>query len=343
MTGQIWVGISAAGVFHTQTAARLEPRNLGTRADFFPEGQNYPEFGQCVHCLVMAPGIPDRLYQQNHCGMYRSDRRQALGKHRGRAAVVVRLSGGGASARPGDTLSGAAQRRIPAATCRRPRRRCGGPGTRRELAGDAQGPAAGERLFRRAAPGYGDPPAGAGRLYFGTGGGALFASADEGDSWVEVAQVPAGDLVGEDACRRWLTLTKPHRGRSGPQPAAPRRSSFACRASWSTCFPARRGAWRRRPSTVDEMVEPARETVPRHARPALQFDAGGAPSHQHLPRRRAGPAQHAAACRRGGVRADRNQRRLSAQPSGISSQLTVIWRIVSGDDSRAAEMKSSTM
>ena len=50
-----------------------KPRNQGTRADFLPEGQNYPEFGQCVHCLVMAPGMPDRLYQQNHCGMYRSD------------------------------------------------------------------------------------------------------------------------------------------------------------------------------------------------------------------------------------------------------------------------------
>ena len=71
---RIWVGISAAGVFHTADGGETwEPRNRGTRADFLPEGQNYPEFGQCVHCLVMAPGMPDRLYQQNHCGMYRSD------------------------------------------------------------------------------------------------------------------------------------------------------------------------------------------------------------------------------------------------------------------------------
>jgi photosystem II stability/assembly factor-like uncharacterized protein len=71
---QIWVGISAAGVFHTADGGRTwEPRNRGTRADFNPEDQRYPEFGQCVHCLVMAPGKPNRLYQQNHCGMYRSD------------------------------------------------------------------------------------------------------------------------------------------------------------------------------------------------------------------------------------------------------------------------------
>jgi photosystem II stability/assembly factor-like uncharacterized protein len=71
---QIWVAISAAGVFYTADGGTTwEPRNRGTRADFNPEDQRYPEFGQCVHCLVMAPGKPNRLYQQNHCGMYRSD------------------------------------------------------------------------------------------------------------------------------------------------------------------------------------------------------------------------------------------------------------------------------
>src|SRR5204862_651269 len=46
---QIWVGISSAGVFYTWDGGKTwEPRNRGTRADFLPEGQNYPEFGQCV-------------------------------------------------------------------------------------------------------------------------------------------------------------------------------------------------------------------------------------------------------------------------------------------------------
>ena len=71
---RLWVGISAAGVFHTADGGETwEPRNRGTRADFLPEGQNYPEFGQCVHNLTLAPGASNRLYQQNHCGMYRSD------------------------------------------------------------------------------------------------------------------------------------------------------------------------------------------------------------------------------------------------------------------------------
>jgi photosystem II stability/assembly factor-like uncharacterized protein len=59
---EMWVAISAAGVFHTADGGKtFAPRNQGTRADFFPEGQRYPEFGQCVHCLVAAAGMPQRL------------------------------------------------------------------------------------------------------------------------------------------------------------------------------------------------------------------------------------------------------------------------------------------
>lgn len=68
---QIWVGMSAVGVFHSADAgATWTPRNAGVRNDHAPEGQKYPEFGQCVHALSMAAGRPDRIYQQNHCGMY---------------------------------------------------------------------------------------------------------------------------------------------------------------------------------------------------------------------------------------------------------------------------------
>ncbi len=71
---QLWVGMSAVGVFHTADGSKSwTPRNQGTRTDYAPDGQKYPEFGQCVHSLVMAAGKPERLYQQNHCGMYRSD------------------------------------------------------------------------------------------------------------------------------------------------------------------------------------------------------------------------------------------------------------------------------
>jgi photosystem II stability/assembly factor-like uncharacterized protein len=68
---RMWVGISAVGVFETRDGGLTwEPRNKGVRADFVPGPA--PETGQCVHKFAMAAGEPDTLYQQNHCGQYRS-------------------------------------------------------------------------------------------------------------------------------------------------------------------------------------------------------------------------------------------------------------------------------
>ena len=69
---RVWVGISAVGVFETRDGgATWEPRNSGVRADFNPDP--HPETGQCVHKFAAAAGEPETLYQQNHCGVYRSD------------------------------------------------------------------------------------------------------------------------------------------------------------------------------------------------------------------------------------------------------------------------------
>jgi len=68
---RLWVGISAVGAFETQDGGKTwETRNKGVRADFYPD--KYPEFGQCVHKLVAAADGGEHLYQQNHCGVYRS-------------------------------------------------------------------------------------------------------------------------------------------------------------------------------------------------------------------------------------------------------------------------------
>ncbi len=72
---RMYVGISSAGVFRTvDGGATWQPANQGTRANFDPTSPPvYPEVGQCVHKMVMNPSEPARLYQQNHCGVYRSD------------------------------------------------------------------------------------------------------------------------------------------------------------------------------------------------------------------------------------------------------------------------------
>ncbi len=52
--------------------ADWRPLNRGVRADFLPDPD--PEYGHDPHCVRFAPAQPDRLYQQNHCGIYRLDR-----------------------------------------------------------------------------------------------------------------------------------------------------------------------------------------------------------------------------------------------------------------------------
>ncbi len=67
--GRIHVGISAAGVYRTDDGGRTwQARNRGIRVTFMPE--RYPEFGQCVHEIVRHPDRPDRLFLQNHWGLY---------------------------------------------------------------------------------------------------------------------------------------------------------------------------------------------------------------------------------------------------------------------------------
>ena len=70
----VTAALSTGGVYQTNDGgASWEPRNQGIRAEFMPEGEQYPEFGQCVHKVTRHPARPERLFLQNHGGVYRSD------------------------------------------------------------------------------------------------------------------------------------------------------------------------------------------------------------------------------------------------------------------------------
>jgi photosystem II stability/assembly factor-like uncharacterized protein len=71
---RIRVAISTGGMYVTEDGGESwRVSNNGVRADFLPE--KFPEFGQCVHKVVQAKQKPDRMFLQNHWGLYRSDDR----------------------------------------------------------------------------------------------------------------------------------------------------------------------------------------------------------------------------------------------------------------------------
>jgi len=190
-SARLFVGISAAGVFATADAGLTwEPRNRGTRADFAPEGQRYPEYGQCVHSLVMAAGQPERLYQQNHCGMYRSD--DAGRSWRSIEEGLPSSFGFPTAVHPRDPetlyflpLNGATEGRyVPEGRAAVWRTRDGGAHWQALRQGLPQ-----ENAFlgvlRQAMATDPFTPAG---VYFGTSSGELFASADEGETWTCIAR-----------------------------------------------------------------------------------------------------------------------------------------------------------
>lgn len=72
---RIFVGVSAVGIFRSDDGgATWQVKNRGVlawNAEFVSE--KFPPIGQCPHRLEMHPGNPQVLYQQNHCGVYRTD------------------------------------------------------------------------------------------------------------------------------------------------------------------------------------------------------------------------------------------------------------------------------
>ena len=71
---RLFVAISTGGVYRTDDGGQnWQPRNKGIFVKFLPPGQQYPEWGQCVHKVVRHAANPDRMFLQHHWGVYRSD------------------------------------------------------------------------------------------------------------------------------------------------------------------------------------------------------------------------------------------------------------------------------
>lgn len=69
----LYIALSSGGVFESLDAGKSwAPLNEGCAMDFLPGPPL--EYGHDPHCVVAAASNPDRLWQQNHCGVYRMDR-----------------------------------------------------------------------------------------------------------------------------------------------------------------------------------------------------------------------------------------------------------------------------
>jgi photosystem II stability/assembly factor-like uncharacterized protein len=74
----LYLAMSGGGVFEsTDAGVTWRPFNKGVAVhELFPpkpDGSEY-EYGHDPHCVVQSPANPARLWQQNHCGLYRLDR-----------------------------------------------------------------------------------------------------------------------------------------------------------------------------------------------------------------------------------------------------------------------------
>jgi hypothetical protein len=196
------------GTFESRDrGATWEPVNQGVTVTFGPDP--YPEVGQDPHCVRFHPLDPDLLYQQNHCGIYRlhrpAGRWERIGDNMPRdvgdigfpvvlhardvdtawvfpmdgSDVWPRVSPGGRPAVYKTSDGGKSWQRCDAGL---PREQAWLTVRRQAMTADARDPVG---------------------VYFGTTGGELWGSTDEGASWsclvrhlpqihaVEAAEVPA--------------------------------------------------------------------------------------------------------------------------------------------------------
>jgi photosystem II stability/assembly factor-like uncharacterized protein len=181
------IAISSGGAYRTEDGGHSwRARNVGVRAEFLPD--KYPEFGQCVHKVVHHRARPERLFLQNHWGLYRSD---DWGDNWQDIANGVPSDFGFAmTMHPHDSdtvyivpLESDQFRCTPEAKLRVYRTSNAGKSWEPLTVGLPQTTAY-ETVLRDALTADSMNPAG---IYFGTRSGKIFGSNDDGESWSEIA------------------------------------------------------------------------------------------------------------------------------------------------------------
>lgn len=191
---KLWVGISAAGVFATEDGGRTWDRrnrrsNAGTPPPAESGHDHGDEVGHCVHNFVRA-GDGDRLYQQNHHGVFRSlDGGRSWDEI---SAGLPSTFGFPIAVHPEDPdtiwvlpLNGDIQGRFPPDASAAVWKSGDGGATWEAKRSGLPGQDCFFTVLRQAMATDRSTPAG---VYFGTNSGSVFASEDEGETWTEIAR-----------------------------------------------------------------------------------------------------------------------------------------------------------
>ena len=185
-SSRFWAIVQGVGLFETaDEGASWTPRNRGLRAEW---PRPHDEVGFCVHKVVRSASDPNRMYQQNHCGMHRSD--DAGESWTEISEGLPSDFGFAAAAHPHDRdtfyvipLDPGHGRCMPEGAAAVWRTADAGSSWQRLGRGLPQeGAHLGVLREAMAIDSYDTPG-----LYFGTSTGQVFASADEGDNWTEIA------------------------------------------------------------------------------------------------------------------------------------------------------------
>jgi photosystem II stability/assembly factor-like uncharacterized protein len=183
---QVWVGISAVGVFRSDdSGVTWQLKNDGVPPAGQPDDAPRTEVGYCVHGLAHEPANPQRIWRQDHSGMFRTDdggdtwHRIENGLPSGFGFVIWR---DGASGRLFTIPLTSEQNRVPV------------DGELRVYSSDDGG-----ESWSVAGSGWAEAPQFTGVLRgafhgddnggfcFGTTGGKLWLTADNGENWQQLA------------------------------------------------------------------------------------------------------------------------------------------------------------
>ena len=188
------IAISSAGAFRTDDGGKSwTPINKGLRSNYIPDAD--AEIGHCVHHIAMHPSKPGVLYMQKHWDVMRSDNggdlwREVSGDLPSDFGFVIDVNSNDPETIYVVPIKSDQLHFVPDGKLRVYRSKTGG--------GDWEGLTKGlpqkdcyVNVLRDAMAVDQLDPCG---IYFGTSGGAVYGSADDGDSWTSIVRDLPGVL-----------------------------------------------------------------------------------------------------------------------------------------------------